>query len=81
MAKKSLSMPSAGTAPATPLQNMVHNNPTPKVAEEGDGYRRTTILVRNEEYKKFKAYAAMQETSVAALINGFIKDTLAKANK
>lgn len=46
--------------------------------KEGDGYRRTTILVKDDIYRQFKAYAAINRTSVAALLNTFMEDTLKK---
>ena len=84
MAKK-LTMPKAGTAPASsPLHNMIHNtDSTPKaeVKKEEEENKRTTILINPTTYRRFKAYAAETGQTVTALINGFMEDTLANAGK
>ena len=62
MAKK-LTMPKAGTAPASsPLHNMIHNSDSAPKAEakkvEEEENKRTTFLINPTTYRRFKAYAA-----------------------
>ena len=83
---KKLTMPKAGTTPASsPLHNMIHNNDSApraeakKVKEEEN--KRTTILINPTTYRRFKAYAAETGQTVTALINGFMEETLEKAER
>ena len=83
---KKLTMPKAGTAPASsPLHNMIHNNDSaPKVEAkkvEEEENKRTTILINPTTYRRFKAYAAETGQTVTALINGFMEETLEKAER
>ena len=85
MAKK-LTMPKSGTAPApSPMQNMLHHNESAPKAKarkvEEEENKRTTILINPTTYRRFKAYAAETGQTVTALINGFMEDTLVKAEK
>ena len=85
MAKK-LTMPKAGTAPASsPLHNMIHNSDSAPKAEakkvEEEENKRTTFLINPTTYRRFKTYAAETGQTVTALINGFMEDTLANAGK
>lgn len=83
MAKK-LTMPKTGTAPApSPMHNMIHNteSETAAVKKSGEENKRTTILVNPVLYRKFKVYATETGQTVTGLINEFMEDTLAKADK
>lgn len=83
MAKKTLTMPQAGTTPVSPLKAMTHR--TEPVAETkaaaAEENKRTTIVINPETYRKFKAYAAETGQTVTALINEFMEQTLAAAGK
>lgn len=83
MAKK-LTMPKTGTAPApSPMHNMIHNTESESTAAKkgGEENKRTTILINPAIYRRFKAYAAETGQTVTSLINGFMENTLAKAEK
>lgn len=83
MAKKTLTMPQAGTTPVSPLKAMTHR--TEPIAETkaatAEENKRTTIVINPETYRKFKAYAAETGQTVTALINEFMEQTLAAAGK
>ena len=81
MAKKTLTMPQAGTTPVSPLKAMTHRiEPVAETKAAGEN-KRTTIVINPETYRKFKAYAAESGQTVTALINEFMEQTLAAAGK
>lgn len=78
--KKPLTVPKSGTPVATSPAPAVTTDKTPmeKMLHREVKNERTTICVNPELYKEFKKYALDHDTTVTALLNKFMSETVGK---
>lgn len=75
-AKKPLTVPKSGTTVAAQTAASVDKTPMEKMLHREVKNERTTICVNPELYKEFKKYALEHDTTVTALLNKFMSDTV-----
>lgn len=75
--KKPLTVPKSRTAAAVqPADAIEDKTPMEKMLHREVKNERTTICVNPELYKEFKKYALEHDTTVTALLNQFMSDTV-----
>ena len=75
--KKPLTIPKSGmTATAQPVAATTDKTPMEKMLHREVKNERTTICVNPELYKEFKKYALEHDTTVTALLNQFMSETV-----
>ena len=75
--KKPLTVPKSRTAAAVqPTDAIEDKTPMEKMLHREVKNERTTICVNPELYKEFKKYALDHDTTVTALLNKFMSETV-----
>lgn len=75
--KKPLTVPKSGTpVAAQPVAATTDRTPMEKMLHREVKNERTTICVNPELYKEFKKYALDHDTTVTALLNKFMSETV-----
>ena len=75
--KKPLTVPKSGTpVAAQPVVASIDRTPMEKMLHREVKNERTTICVNPELYKEFKKYALDHDTTVTALLNKFMSETV-----
>ena len=74
--KKPLTIPKTGMTAAQPVAVTTDKTPMEKMLHREVKNERTTICVNPELYKEFKKYALEHDTTVTALLNQFMSETV-----